>query len=422
MKKLFFTTTILLSISGTAQFKIPSKGDLEKRAKKEVKQATDGKKDEPKTTDNNTSNTTEIPVEETQSPAKAQINNFWKHIEKMRTHSKEDNKQVVFSNGLQAARTALSNTKMKDANYNTTEMEKALKECEDVYNGLSSGKEDLRDLRAKTLNSLLMFFDYHQRNFITYNYSNAEPDNEKLARVKRNDDSITRYKQLAQDFVTQKKDELYYKNHLSTVKNLAKSYQEPTDKNKYPGGLANPMFHLFDPTSLLSYGSFTFVQDVKQQEAMFYAATIIYPNEPDLIKAYDWCKKAVAELGTTDQFLAKINKSQNDYLKSVKIPAPKVNDASLEATFIKLYNATGNKEKILKVSIQSTDWTVERNELTGIVTGRSKMAVMVTKGADGNCYFTNFWITQDYNGSGYGQYYGLKGSSGSGQLACENVK
>ena len=82
-----------------------------------------------------------------------------------------------------------------------------------------------------------------------------------------------------------------------------------------------------------SLGSFTLIQDVKKQEAFFYAANAIYPNHPKIQKALEWCKKAVTQNGTIDEVLAKIGKSNSDYLKNVKFPTAKVNDAVLEAEF-----------------------------------------------------------------------------------------
>ena len=102
---------------------------------------------------------TPIPTEETSSPAKGQINTFWKQIAKMRNHTKEDNKQVVYSGGIQGAQMSLNNTKIKDPNYNTTEMEKALKECQAVYTSLDNAKYGTRDSRVATVNSSQILFD-----------------------------------------------------------------------------------------------------------------------------------------------------------------------------------------------------------------------------------------------------------------------
>lgn len=426
MKTIILAIAALTCTTVFAQPRIPGRNDLEKKATKEVKSI--GKEDN---TNNNTPPKEDTPTKptagptatEASGPAKGQISTFWKHIEKMRNHTKEDNKQVVYSSGLQGAKSALNNTKIKDPSYNTAEMEKALAECQAVYDGVASGKQDLRDSREKTAKELKQFFDWQTKNMISYNYQSNETDAEKIQRVRDNDDSIARYKQLAVAYVNQTKDPIVYKDWQAYVKNIAKSHQEPYDKkDKYPGRLTVPMHHLTDPESMYNLGSFSLVQEVKELEAYFYAATVIYPNEPDLIKAYEWCKKAVAEVGTTDQFLAKINKSQGDYLKKVKFPAAKVNDAALEAEFKKHFNALGYKETITKVNVQSTDWTIDRNELTGVIVGRSKQAYIATKTADGTCYVTEFWIMQDYNGSGYGSFRNVTNNSFRSKLACENVK
>lgn len=363
-----------------------------------------------------------IPPKDSTGPAKAQVNSFWKQIEKMRNHDKEDNKQVVFSSAIQSAQTALNNTKMKDPSYNTTNMEKALKECQDIYNGLASGKEDLRNSRISNLKKMNLFFDRSSRNLCTYDYNSQETDEEKIKRVRNNEDSLSKYKKMALEFASESKDDGIYQDQLIKVKNVAKSFQAPyDDKSKWPSGLGT-MTLLEDPENSWDIGTFSLVQEIKNWESYFYAATTIYPNVPELIKAHEWCLKAAQQVGSTDDVLAKIGKSQNEYLKKVKFPSPKVQDPTLEAEFKKLFNEMGYKETILKVSIQSTDWTIDRNELTGVIIGRSKQAFIATKAADGTCYLTEFWIFQDYNGSGYGSFRNVTANSYRSKIACENIK
>lgn len=362
-----------------------------------------------------------IPPKDSTGPAKAQVNGFWKQIEKMRNHDKADNKQVVFSSAIQSAQTALNNTKIKDPSYNTSNMEKALKECQDIYNGLAGGKEDLRSSRINTINKLNVFFDRSIKNFCSYDYNSQETDEEKIKRVRNNDDSLSKYKKMALEYAGENKDEVIVQDQLNKLKNKAKSFQAPYDsKSKWPQGLGT-MKILEDPENSWSIAIFTYVQEIKNWEAYFYAATTLYPNEPELTKAHEWCLKAAQQIGSTDDVLNKIGKSQNDYLKNVKFPAPKVQDASLEAEFMRLFNEMGYKETIVKVNIQSTDWTIDRNELTGVIIGRSKQAFIASKTADGTCYVTEFWIFQDYNGSGYGSFRNVTANSYRSKIACENI-
>lgn len=421
MKNITLISLLLAGFYSTAQLKLPNKNDIKNDIKKEIKKEIklDSKSKKSETTTSQAS--TPIPTEEVNSPAKGQISTFWKQIEKMRNHTDQNNKQVVFSGGIQSAQMSLKNTKTKDPNYDTSEMEKALKECQDVYNGIAGGKENTRELGRVTSSKLLSFFE-PSGPFIRYDFDSQESDNEKIQRVKNNNDSLAKYKKIADKFLSEPYDKSWYEHWLNKTLDKAKSFQTPYEKSKWPAGLAVNMHHLEDPNNSWSLGIFTLIQDIKKQEAYFYAANAIYPNQPKLEKALEWCKKAVAQNGNVDGVLAKINKSESDYLKKVKFPSAKVNDAALEVEFKKHFNAMKYDETITKVNIQSTDWTIDRNELTGVILGRSKQAYIATKTPNGDCYVTEFWILQDYNGSGYGSFRNVTNNSFRSKLDCSNVK
>jgi hypothetical protein len=421
MKTVLLSLAALVTITTNAQFKIPGKKDIEKRIEKEVKKdINEPAKEEPKTTPE-----TKTPApsdDEITGPAKSFISTFWKQIEKMRSHTNENNKQVVYSNGIQAATQALNNTKMKDANYNTQKMEQALEECKATYNGLASGKQDLRDFRSATLDKLSYFFNTASDKSLAYNYDSKETDEEKIERVRKNDEAIIKYKQEADMYANEKKDETYYNHQLTSILNIAKSYQAPDGKNKWPNGIQIPMHHYFDPESMHSLGSFTLVQEVKHKEAWFYAANKIYPNQPTIQKGLEWCQKAVAAIGSTNDVLASIKADAKAYLSKVKLPTAKVKDAALEAEFKKNFMAQGWGETVVKVNIQSTDWVIDRNSLTGIIVARSKQAYIASTKPDGTCWITEFWLGQDYNGSGYGNFRNITANSFRSQTNCDNIK
>lgn len=388
-----------------------------------------GKKDSNNNSSNNSSNSnakaeTKAPdnVDEISSPAKSYIKSFWKHFDKMKAHTDESNKQVVYKNCINGAETALKNAKMKDASYDVSDMEKALAEMQGMYGGVAGGKEDARELGRITSNKLLMFFE-PSGPFIRFDYSSQETDAETIQRVKNNDDSLKKYKQLADKFLSEPYDKAWYEQRKSKVLSKAQSYQAPaSSKEKWPAGLAVNMFHLEDPTSMWGIGTFTIIQNVKKEEAYFHAANAIYPDQPTIQKALEWCNKAVKQIGSVDDVLAKTKKDEKDYLNKVKFPAAKVNDASLEAEFRKIFDAQGWSEKITKVNIQSTDWVIDRNQLTGVIIGRSKQAFIGSQTNDGNCYVTEFWIFQDYNGSGYGNFRNGTGNSFRSKIVCEKIK
>lgn len=424
MKKIIISIVIAVLANLQLNAQIPGRGDINKRVAGETRKVVEKNNTNNQATADTTAKPgADTPTQPAEGPAKGQISTFWKHIEKMRSHTKEDNKQVVYSSGLQGAKSSLNNTKIKDPSYNTAAMEQALAECQAVYDGLGKAKVNTREQASQTLDKLLTFFEKTHTPLLYYNPLMNSSDAAIMELVKANDDSIAKYKRMVMAFISEKQDEMMVKSHLAKVQNVAKSFQEPYDKtHAWPMGLDNDMFHLTDPTASKNMGTFSLVQSVKHKEAYFFAATQIYPNQPDLIKAHENCKKALAVIGNNEQFIAKIKKSENDYLQSVKLPAAKVKDAGLEAEFKKHFLALDYKETVLKINITSTDWTVERNTLTGIVIGRSKQAYIASKNAEGVCYVTEFWIMQDYNGSGYGPFRNITNNSFRSRIACENVK
>lgn len=106
--KMFFIAVLAIANTAAAQLKIPGRKAIEKKVEKTANSVLNGsdKKD-----NGSSAPDTNIPAEETNSPAKSYINSFWKHIEKMKNHDNENNKQIVYNNGINAAKTALNNTK-----------------------------------------------------------------------------------------------------------------------------------------------------------------------------------------------------------------------------------------------------------------------------------------------------------------------
>ena len=103
-----------------------------------------------------------------------------------------------------------------------------------------------------------------------------------------------------------------------------------------------------------------------------------------------------------------LSKSSNDYYKVGKTFAQfkaKKKDAGLEASLLKaaqnMAANSGWKEKFKAVKISSSDWSIVRNKLTGIITGRRISAYCLAQWPDGHCTVQEFTFKQEYNGSGY---------------------
>ena len=162
------------------------------------------------------------------------------------------------------------------------------------------------------------------------------------------------------------------------------------------------------------------------RQAYWENAVKIFPGEADFAAAVKAIADAIKGIGTPDQMAAKAEKNRNAVIDAERLPKAAVSDAKLEKWFKDMFvttsQARGKNYTLLKVLITGTDYQVQRNELTGIITGRTRNAAIAFKDADGKCKWGRYAILQDYAGAGNysgGQFstdFDLK------EIRCENVK
>jgi len=156
------------------------------------------------------------------------------------------------------------------------------------------------------------------------------------------------------------------------------------------------------------------------------AARKIFPGETKMGQAYDLTSRIYNGMGSVEKLQDIVAANYTRLVKETMIPAPKVKDAGLEQLFMEAYNkmySESFKGKALKAVILSDDWAIQRNEVSGIVTGRLRKAAIAYKNAEGKCYLIReFFIQQEYVG---GAFVGTKSvyAVGKGQeMLCENLK
>lgn len=162
-------------------------------------------------------------------------------------------------------------------------------------------------------------------------------------------------------------------------------------------------------------------------QAYWDAAQKVYPNEADFTKAYSIATELLQGLGSIDEVEKIASKSKQQKIIDTKLPVAAVKDAALEKMFIDAFNKYHGEEfkgVATKAVLTSADWSIERNDITGVVTGRVRRAVIVYKGKDGKCYLTaNFFLCQDYVGNSFSSNaisrYPVMGSQ---EMLCSNVK
>lgn len=161
-------------------------------------------------------------------------------------------------------------------------------------------------------------------------------------------------------------------------------------------------------------------------QAYWDAAQKVYPNEMNFKKAWSVATELLDGLGSIDDVAKIASKSKQQKIKDTKLPAAAIKDAALEKMFVDAFNKYHGEEfngKAVKAVITSSDWSIERHDVTGIVTGRVRKAVIVYKGKDGKCYLTaNFFLRQEFVGNSFSNtatsIYPIMGSQ---EMLCDNV-
>ncbi|MCX6320138.1 MAG: hypothetical protein NTW29_22855 [Bacteroidetes bacterium] len=167
--------------------------------------------------------------------------------------------------------------------------------------------------------------------------------------------------------------------------------------------------------------------ELQFHQARWDAAQRVYPAEESFKTAYQLATKLLKGLGSPDDIKAMASKSKEQKIKDTRVPAGLVSDAALEKIFVETFNKYHSEEfkgTAFKAVILSSEWSVERHEVTGIVTGRIRKGAVVYKGKDGKCYLVaSFFIRQEYVGNSFlANTISAYPVMGSYEMLCANVK
>jgi len=344
-----------------------------------------------------------------EGPAKADVKSFWdeaKQLEKsIASGTKADGTKVI---GLARK---IQDIKAKDAAYSTAAMEAEYKK---LAAGLVTVKEktgltiqDRHEMAmksmqvAKILNSLF--------------HISTQVDNGRLKTIRQ---EIEDYKKRTDELLTLdtsgNKSEL--RQHLAQLKTSFKSAENDLlELDRRCREQTRP------ENAEVNY------YEICYNQAYWDAAQRVYPNEENFKKAFLLATKLVQGLGSIDDVHSLASKSKQQKINDTRLPAAAVKDAALEKMFIDAFNKYHGEEfkgTAIKAVLTSDNWSIERNDITGFVTGRVRRAVIVYKGNDGKCYLTaNFFLHQEYVGSSFSSTATSKYPvMGSQEMLCSNVK
>ncbi|MDZ4807840.1 MAG: hypothetical protein SGI96_06170 [Bacteroidota bacterium] len=162
-------------------------------------------------------------------------------------------------------------------------------------------------------------------------------------------------------------------------------------------------------------------RDLVGIETYWSAAKKVFINVPETGQVQNLAAAALQRIGTEEAVAVKIRKNYEDKIRNKKMPAAEMVNAGLESEFRKVFNNSFKELTIIKINIIAREWTVIRNEVTGVILGRKHSAAIAVKTKEGNCALYYFHIGQPYTGSGYGL--SAENARGfDGELLCDNIK
>lgn len=343
-------------------------------------------------------------------PAKGTVKAFWDGATKLE-QSIAGGGSSLDADRLTTLQKKIVDTKIKDVAYNTAAMEEKFKILAEGIEAIKKKKEQAGQAFKEKLASAGKISSMLNDLF---HYS-TQVSNRDLPGIK---ERLGNYKKLTNELLAL--DRTGNKNELDVSRNWLKRTVINAEKNLYELDRRCREQTVAENASVQYY-------ELLFTQAYWDAAQKVYPEEADFKKAYGIATKLLDGLGTLDDVYKLAAKSKQQKINDTRLPAAAVKDAALEKMFVDAFNkyqSEGFKGTAIKAVVMSEDWSILRHEITGIVTGRARRAVIVYKGADGKCYLTgNFFIHQKYVGNSFSSAatspYMIIGSQ---EMLCENVK
>ena len=152
----------------------------------------------------------------------------------------------------------------------------------------------------------------------------------------------------------------------------------------------------------------------------------IYGDTPEIAAATATSNRAFAVLGDFASVEGQAADVRAAYLAETRLPAATRVDAVLGRQFASAFESSvyntgnGGGAKVTRVNLTSSGWSVERNEITGVILLRYQYAALALKDPDGRCYVDIARFEQKHqSGGSYGGTYYRSGSRREG--LCENL-
>ncbi len=335
-------------------------------------------------------------------PAKSQVEAFWKNAKPSPSTGKVELYQIKEMDYL------FKKIKDKDPAYNTSQMEAELKKADPNWKPQAGGigNNDAKK-NATKVDGLLRYL------FVD---ANLQVGSNTLERVK---EQMDLYKNKTNEVLALDLTPVYGSRTSPDdyIKYIAK-FNETTDRF-----VKSKESYMAGETS--TEGLETVYYEMQFYQLYWDAAQKIYPAQSSFSATYQRLTALIAKIGSLDKMKGKIQGNKQEQIKNTRLPAVVMQDAALEKTMVEAYNKkykASYKGTAFKAIILQADWSTERNQLTGRVTGRQKHIAIVYKGDDGKCYLDDTVVLyQEYIGTSFQNTQAIN-SLGGYEMLCENVK
>lgn len=349
-------------------------------------------------------------------PAKMEVTVFWRQMEFLK---KGTGGPTQISN----AEKALAGIKQKDAAYNTSGMEEELKKWKEALENKQTAKEGMANKEAdatKARNQMLSAIAT-MNNDVTDCFHRSIPHKAKeIDDLKVKAKSILDRKDILAAYKDRHKDG-YYKVLADEMKRGA---DIPLNRE-----INNVVLEINDPGGSDGIDWEQPYYEIQGIKAYWEAAQQVFTEIPECADALKKCNELVGKYGTREQIQSISKANKVAAIKTRKLPAPVVKDAAMEKILIEGFNkkyGPAYNAKAIKAVLTQDGWTIERNAITGIVTGRNRTGKIAYKTEEGNgkCYLlsNNVFIYQAFVGNAFTNTEVIYNGLGGDEMLCENVK
>jgi hypothetical protein len=300
------------------------------------------------------------------------------------------------------AKSALDSLKRREPNFDASNMEKALA---DMRSKNQNEKETAKNQTKSKFEADKILDKLFQRNL--------QADSSDTAESTKN--LIAEYNQLTEKILST--DRSLIQKDLDSSLRYVKKILEAGDRNK-----SRLMTQLNE--SLDAKGSETVYFELMLRQSYWDNARRIYPDESDINSAYTAISNDIKSLGTSAERAAKAEKNLNAKIDAERLSRSPVRDAKVEKwfkdTFVETSAMRGRNYTFLRAVILNNDYTIKRNEITGIVIGRARGADIAFKEKNGKCYHGIYAVSQEYVGGSFTNAT-LSQDFDHQEMRCENV-